>query len=123
MCITAYTVIAKTGSINEVIKDVHVAESMVLKGTNEKEIIEIVKEFKGKKSIDCNGIDMSLVKNIIEGVVKPLTHVCNQSLITGVFPSEMKTAKVISIYKSGDKHIFSNFRPVSLIPQFSKILE
>ena len=115
--------IAKKDSTSEPIKDVPVAESMVLSGTNEKEIIEIVKEFKGKKSTDCNGIDMSLVKNIIECVVKPLTHVCNQSLTTGVFPSEMKTAKIIPIYKAGDKHIFSNYRPISLLPQFSKILE
>ena len=35
----------------------------------------------------------------------------------------MKVAKVIPLYKSGDSHIFNNYRPISLLSQFSKILE
>lgn len=98
-------------------------QSMLIRGTDEKEMIDIVKTFKSKKSTDWNEIDMSLVKNIIEYVGKPLTHICNQSLQAGIFPSKLKTAKVIPIYKAGDKHVFSNYRPVSLLSQFSKILE
>ena len=41
----------------------------------------------------------------------------------GIFPERMKIAKVIPIFKSGKKDYFTNYRPVSLIPQFSKILE
>ena len=63
-----------------------------------------------------------MVKNINEYVAKPLTHIYNQSLLTGVFPN-MNTAKVIPIYKAGDRHILTNYRPVSLLSQFSKILE
>lgn len=62
-------------------------------------------------------------KKIIKCIVKPFTHICNQSLQTGTFPQKMNTAKVIPIYKSGDRHKFSNYRPVSLLSQFSKILE
>lgn len=97
--------------------------SIFIRGADEKEILDIVKKFKNKKSTDWTEIDMSLVKDIIECIVKPLTHICNQSFQTGIFPSKMKTAKVIPIYKSGDRHLFSNYRPISLLSQFSKILE
>ena len=59
----------------------------------------------------------------VSHIVKPLTNVSNQSLQTGIFASKMKTAKVIPIYKSGSQHLFSNYRPVSLLSQFSRILE
>ena len=100
-----------------------IVNSMFLKETDEKEIIDIVNTCIAKTSIDNNGIDMALVKSIIEYVVKPLTYICNISLKTGIFPNRMKIAKVIPIYKAGDKHELTNYRPVSLLPQFSKILE
>lgn len=115
---------ANTDKMNEVeSKALNVSESMFLKGTNEKEIIDIVNNLKSKKSTDCNDFDMSLVKNVIECVVKPLTYICNQSIKTGDFPRKMKTAKVIPIFKSGNRQILSYYRPVSRLPQFSKILE
>ena len=81
------------------------------------ELIDVVNKFKNKKSTDCNYIDMTLVQNIKDSIAKPLTHIFNQLLQT--FPNQMKIAKVIPIYKNGDKHFFSNYRPISLIPQKS----
>ncbi len=80
--------------------------SMFIRGVDEKEILDIVNNCKNKYSTDCNDIDMSLIKSIIEHVVKPFTHICNQSFLTGIFPSNMKTAKVIPIFKNGDRHCF-----------------
>lgn len=74
-------------------------------------------------STDWNDIDMSNVKNVIEEIAEPLTFICNLSFKTGTFPQKMKIAKVIPLYKTGDKHNFTNYRPVSLLSQFSKILE
>uniref|UniRef100_A0A8C6LAH3 Reverse transcriptase domain-containing protein n=1 Tax=Nothobranchius furzeri TaxID=105023 RepID=A0A8C6LAH3_NOTFU len=98
-------------------------KTIFIQGTNENEVITVVKTFKSKKSADLHGFDMSVVKEIIEIIAKPLTHICNQSLQSGRFPERMKVAKVIPIYKAGDKHDFSNYRPISILSQFSKILE
>ena len=52
-----------------------------------------------------------------------MTHSVNLSLSQGIFLQELKTAKVIPLYKSGDKKFMNNFRPVSVLPVFSKIYE
>lgn len=97
--------------------------SMFLCNVDENEILDIVNNCKSKFSTDLNDIDMALVKKVIVGISKPLTYICNLSFQTGSFPDEMKTAKVIPLFKTGSKHHFTNYRPVSLLPQFSKILE
>ena len=97
--------------------------SMFLSPATEKEIHNLVMNFSNKTSKDPDNLDMALIKMVIGEIVKPLTHICNLSFLTGTFPQKMKTARVIPIYKSGDKHTFTNYRPVSLLPQFSKILE
>ena len=66
---------------------------------------------------------MTIIKNTIPQIVKPLIYLFNKSFETGQFPNMMKKAKIIPIFKSGDKNTFTNYRPVSLLPQFSKILE
>ena len=66
---------------------------------------------------------MVIVQNVIGDIVKPFTYICNMSFVQGVFPDQMKVAKVIPLFKSGQKNVFTNYRPVSLLPQFSKILE
>ena len=95
--------------------------SMFLKAVDESELLDIVKKCKNKKSTDFNEIDMTLVKKVIEGVSKPLTYICNLSFQTGSFPNKIKIAKVIPMYTTGNKHNFTNYRPVSLLPQFSKL--
>ena len=78
---------------------------------------------KSKASTDCNDINMFLVKRIGHAIVTLLTYIFNLSLQKGVFPDQLKIALVTPFYKSGDSKLFSNCRPVSLLPQFSKILE
>ena len=66
---------------------------------------------------------MCLVKLVIPCILKPLKHIFNNSLQKGFFPDIMKISCVIPIFKTGDAQEFSNYRPVSILPQFSKILE
>ena len=49
--------------------------------------------------------------------------IINQMLMTGEFPSDLKISRVKPLFKSGDASLFSNYRPISLLPSFSKIFE
>jgi exonuclease III len=91
--------------------------------TDEKEIFDIVKTFKNGKSAGYDDVSPTIVKRVIPFISHPLAHIFNLSLSTGVFPSALKLAKVIPIFKKDDPHTFSNYRPISLLPCFSKILE
>ena len=64
-----------------------------------------------------------LLKQIKFVISLPLSIAVNKSMETGVFPSKLKIAKVIPIYKSRDKLIFINYRSISLLPSMSKIYE
>ena len=50
-------------------------------------------------------------------------HIFNLSLSTGIFPDKLKIAKVSRIFKNGEKDLLTNYRPISVLPCFSKILE
>ena len=95
---------------------------MFLSPADENEVISVVHSCTSKTSIDSDGLNMNVVKNIIHSIVKPVTHICNSSLVSGVFPDKMKIAKIIPLFKSGIKTEFNNYRPISLLPQLSKIL-
>ena len=97
--------------------------SMFINPVNEAEVIRIIKLCKPKDSMDYDDISMWVLSKIAPQVVKPLVHIFNLSFTTGIFPCEMKIAKVIPLFKNGNKSDFSNYRPISLLSQFSKILE
>ncbi len=69
------------------------------------------------------GLSSCLLKKVIPEILPPLKHIFNQSLATGTLPTKFKIAKVIPVFKSGDALDPSNYRPISLLSTFSKILE
>ena len=89
----------------------------------QEDIITTVNNCKSKTSCDHNNIDMVIIKQVINYIAKPLAHVCSTSFEYGVLPDNMKVAKVVPLFKAGDRSVFSNYRPISLLSQFSKILE
>ena len=95
---------------------------MFLTPVTEEEIINIISSLKNS-SAGWDEISAQIIKSTVHLFISPLTHVCNLSFLQGVFPRELKIAKVIPLYKSDDKMFVKNYRPVSVLPLFSKVLE
>jgi hypothetical protein len=96
--------------------------SIYLDEVTEDEISKLIHGLKNS-SPGYDGIKADILKDTFRHYLTPLTHVLRLSLQNGYFPNELKIARVTAIYKAGDPAIFSNYRPVSVIPVFSKILE
>lgn len=78
------------------------------------------------RETSASGIDnihVTTIKVSRNYIVEPLAHIFNLCLTSGVFPSVLKTAVVIPIYKSGEKNTPQNYRPISILTHFSKLLE
>ena len=88
-----------------------------------KEVLDAVKLLSDKKTPDYTGISTNFIKQTICSYINPIFHILNLSLLNGVVPLQFKIAKVIPIFKSGDKASMDNYRPISLLSAFSKILE
>ena len=78
---------------------------------------------KASKTQDVDGISPFLVKLAAKALVVPLTLIINFSLLEGKVPQHWKKAKIIPIHKKGSKKDRSNYRPISILPTFSKLLE
>ena len=70
-----------------------------------------------------DGVTAKTLKIVSDVVVTPIPHLANLSFQQGVFPQDLKIAFICPIYTAKDPMIFSNYRPISLLSLFSKILE
>ena len=97
--------------------------SFFLQSASEQEVTEICSSFRSGTAPGYDSISMNVVKESFNLICAPLTYIINLSLNSGVVPQEMKITRVIPLFKSGDKSLFTNYRPVSVLPVFSKFLE
>ena len=103
--------------------DLLLTRSLFFNPTTQAEIVEIAKTFLPGKAVGYDQIPISVIKESILLVSEPLTHIINLSIEHGIVLDEMKIARVIPIFKSDDQSLFTNYRPVSVLPSFSKFLE
>ena len=89
---------------------------------NESDVEEIIQQLKDVGA-GTDGINSKLFKSSYKPILSKLTYFFNLCLSTGVFPNPLKIAVVKPIFKSGDCHSLSNYRPISVLPFISKILE
>ena len=87
------------------------------------EIELIISKLDKKKSTGFDHISNSLVRDLRTSIVRPLMICINKSLEEGTVPFDLKVAKITPLFKSGDRENVTNYRPISLLPVFSKVLE
>lgn len=87
------------------------------------EIQKLIQSLPNTSSVGDDNISTKFVKSNAQQLSLPLSTIFNISLNTGVFPDLMKVAVVIPLFKAGNRNAISNYRPISLLSIFSKLLE
>lgn len=99
------------------------SHTMYLQPTSVAEVRMLYQKLRNSRSRDVDDLEIKPIKYVIDLIAPVLTHIYNVSISTGIFPDSMQVARVSVIYKNGDKNSLSNYRPVSILPIFSKGLE
>ena len=97
--------------------------SINLKPTTASELESICGMFASEKAPGYDSIPMHVTKYSFHLISAPLADIINLSLLKGIFPDKLKIAKIIPIFKAEDPNFFVNYRPISLLSNFSKFFE
>ena len=87
------------------------------------EVEKIIKSLKSKNTSGYDEISTQILKLSVPYIICPLTYICNAILNSGIFPDRLKYAIIKPIFKKGDDHEIINYRPISLLTSFSKVIE
>ena len=90
---------------------------------SEKEFQIAFHSIKANKASGYDDINSTVIKSSYDQLFSPLFHICNISLKYGCFPDKMKIAKIKPLFKADETELVSNYRPISVLPVFSKLLE
>ena len=85
---------------------------MFIAPTNEHAIQSIVQVLLSNKSPGYDDVSPRVVKVVIDHISAPLCNIFNKSFKTGLFPDKLKLAKVIPVFKSENRTLLTNYRPI-----------
>ena len=83
----------------------------------------IISKLPNKKSFGYDNISSHLIRKLKSTIAPMLSTITNQCLQSCVFPQNLKIAKIKPLFKKGNRSLFNNYRPVSLLPCISKVIE
>jgi hypothetical protein len=88
-----------------------------------KELLELIESIVPKSSCGYDLLTNRMLKKEKERFCNLTLNLINETITNNKFPNALKIAKVIPIFKKGDKHNLNNYRPISLLPVLSKLVE
>ena len=86
-------------------------------------VLTTLKQLDINKATGSDGIPVRLLKKTADQIAPSLTMLFNKSLRLGIFPEDWKLANIVPIFKEGKRDLVENYRPISLLPVISKVLE
>ena len=90
--------------------------------TDESEVFTCLNNLKNS-SAGFDEIQAKVVKSVSLYISKPLCHIINLSFSKGIVPANLKIARVVPVFKGGQPDVIGNYRPISVLPCFSKVFE
>ena len=87
------------------------------------EVKKHLKQLKRKKAEGIDEIPNCILRDCADELAPPIAHIINLSLKSAQIAEDLKTAKITPIFKDGEKSKYANYRPISVLPTISKILE
>ena len=116
---TKYSCLQSKADFKRFLKD-RVKNNIEFCNVTVSEIDDIIKNFNPNK---CSDFSPRLLKLIMHSLSPILKYLFNNCMHCCIFPNQLKVAKVLPLYKSGDTNNVSNYRPISILPIFSKLFE
>ena len=91
--------------------------------TSNEEVIKIIKKIEPSKAAGIDNLSGKFLKDGAEILATPISQICNLSIKSSSFPNSCKIAKLKPLFKKGVKTEPKNYRPISLLPLISKVIE
>ena len=108
---------------DEIVRVPNFDKTMFLSCTDEKEVAKLIQNLKNKKSIGHDGISNEMLKCCSPIIEKYIVKAFNRCIDLKKFPNFLKVAKVVPVFKKGERDNPENYRPISLLTSISKLFE
>ena len=110
-------------SFREFIPQYKPVERLTFQPVNVATVYRLITELNISKATGIDEISAKVLKAAAPAIAEPLTRIFNMSIVSDKFPAEWKVARLTLIFKKGQRSMFDNYRPISILPVVSKLME
>ena len=109
--------------LSKLVRKLNLTTKMVFLEMTMQQTLELIQAISTNKATGIDGLSARLVKIAAPAIAPSLTKLMNICITTGVFPLAWKVARITPLHKTGEKSDKNNYRPISVLPILSKVLE